>query len=233
MAKNEIDYDDEEAVLEDIAHALDIDPDELKISEDHGLTGFGAGTVYHIEFKRGKNGKEWSVVADYDQEEELAIAVVTQDLEEEPGNFNQGFLESHIDIEHLRKELESDVQNMAIEDLTDMAERDPDDFWKEYEREGFDAPEEDEDGELPDPDDSQIEELADKRVEDQLKDPMSYLEDIYSKEDAVREAIRIAGIDIKSAAQEAVDMDGAVHFLSSYDDNDYKTDSGLVYWRTN
>ena len=62
---------------------------------------------------------------------------------------------------------------------------------------------------------------------------MRYLEDIYGKEDAVKQAIEIAGIDYNAAAEDAVDTDGASHFLSSYDGDSYETPSGLVYWRHN
>jgi hypothetical protein len=226
-----VDFDDEDAVLADMGEALDIDPDELKIEESRLSDFGGAGTVYRIYFKGSRTGsKEWHVVADEDAERELALAIVKQDLDDQPEIFNQDFIESHIDLDRLRRDLESDVQNSNEERLRD--ER-PSDFWKEYERAGFDAPEEDEDGEREDPDDSHIEELAQSLTEDELKDPMSYLEDIYGKEDAVKQAIEIAGLDIDAAAEDAVDTDGPAHFLSSYDGNSYTTKSGLVYWRTN
>jgi hypothetical protein len=228
----EIDFDDEDAVLAEVAKALDIDPDELRIKESH-LGDFGAGTVYEIAVHGGRHGKEWNVVADEDQEIELATAIVKQDLEESPENFEPNFIESHIYTDRLRRDLESDVLNSRIDELSDMASRRPDDFWKEYERAGFDAPEEDEDGEREDPDASHIEELAQSLTNDELKDPMQYLKDIYGREDAVKKAIEIAGVDIDAAADEAVSTDGAAHFLSSYDGNSYTTKSGLVYWRAN
>jgi len=158
-----IDFDDEDAVLADVAQALDIDPDDLKIRESH-LGDFGAGTVYEVTVRGGRAGKEWNVVADEDQEIELATAIVKQDLEEQPEIFERNFIESHINTDRLRRDLESDTLNSRIDDLHDLADRRPDDFWEEYEREGFDAPEEDEDGERPEPDDSQIEELADPHL---------------------------------------------------------------------
>lgn len=230
MAKTEIDFGDEEAVLAEIAKELDIDPDDLKIEEESGLMSFGTGTVYEITTHGGR--KSWQVVENDDQLDELAIAVVTQDLEEDPSMFEKNFIESHIDKKKLRRELESDVLDMRIEDLTDTAERRPDDFWDDYEREGFEAPEEDEDGERPDPDDSQIEELAEKQAKEELRDPMEYLEGIYGDEAAAK-AIEIAGIDIKAAAEEAVQVDGPGHFLSHYDGNYETSPSGLVYWRSN
>lgn len=234
-----IDFDDEDAILEEMSKALDIDVEELNIKESH-LGDFGAGTVYEITIKGGGH-KEWNVVADSDQERELAIEIVKQDLDQEPEIFNQDFIESHIDTDRLRRDLESDVLNMNIETLED---RDADEFWREWEQWGLDLPEdvyeEDEDEEDPDehgdardPTSSEVEELAGKQTEDQLKDPMEYLEDIYGKEDAVKQAIRIAGIDIDAAAEDAVDTDGAGHFLSSYDGETHETDGGLVYWRHN
>jgi hypothetical protein len=229
----EIDFDDEDAVLAEMAHELDIDPDELKIKSSRGLEGFGTGTVYEITI-RGHGGphKEWSVVADDDQAEKLAIEVVKQDLEEEPENFNKSFIEQHINTDRLRRDLHSDVYDMRQEDLANDAQRDPERFWDEYERAGFDVPEEDEEGNRPEPEDSDIESLAEHQTEERLKDPMAYLEDIYGDE-AAKKAIEIAGIDIDAAASEAVSADGPGHFLRTYDGNTYETENGLVYWRVN
>lgn len=229
MARVAVDFDDENVVLAEVAQALDADPEELFIDTDSGLTSFGAGTVYRVEWGR----EEYVVVADHDQMEELALEVVKQDLEQEPEIFNQDFIARHIDTDRLRGNLESDVVSMRIEDLIDMADRRPEDFWREYESEGFDAPEEDEEGDRQDPTHSEIEELAMKQAEEQLRDPMEYLEDVYGREDATKEAIRIAGIDVDAAAQDAVDTDGAEHFLARYDGNSHETEGGLVYWRNN
>jgi hypothetical protein len=230
---NEIDFDDEDAVLAEMAKELDIDLDELRIKESH-FGHFRTGTVYEITIRGGGGGhKEWYVVADSDQERELAIEIVKQDLDESPENFNQDFIERHIDTDQLRRDLHGDVLGMRIDDLTDEADRRPDDFWNEYESEGFEAPEENEEGERREPERSEIEELAERQTDAQLDDPMEYLEDIYGREDAVKEAIRIAGIDIDAAAEDAVDTDGPGHFLSSYDGQTHETKSGLVYWRHN
>jgi hypothetical protein len=130
-------------------------------------------------------------------------------------------------MDRLRRDLGSDLQSQNEETLRDMRDSE---FWREWEREGFDAPEEDADGDVPSPDEDQIAELAERQTEEQLKDPMSYLADIYGDE-ATKQAIEIAGIDVDAAAEDAVDTDGAAHFLSSYDSNSYTTKGGLVYWR--
>lgn len=219
-----IDFDDEAAVLAEVASALDLDPKKLKIKESH-LTGFDAGTVYEITTRGGKNGKEWCVVAGDEEERELALAIAKQDLEESPENFNQDFIERHIDMDRLKRELHQDVFNMAYEDLEQMDEKEIVKLAEEY---GVDQPP-DEDDEDANEFEWDLDELAEKITEDKLKDPMAYLSDF--GEDAVKRAIEIAGIDVDAAAEDAVDTDGAAHFLSSYDSNSYTTKGGLVYWR--
>jgi hypothetical protein len=225
--KTEIDYGDEEAVLAAVAADMEADIEECVIQEDRGMSSFGEGTVYQVDW----GVEEYHVAENYDQAYALAVAVVKQDLEQEPEIFNKDFLESHINKDKLRDALEGDELNSRIDDLTYDAERNPDDFWKEYEREGWDAPEENEDGERREPTSSEIEELAEAQVKERLSDPMQFLEDIYGDEAAAK-AIEIAGIDIDAAAADDVDTNGWEHFLAR-DGNSHETGSGLVYWRVN
>jgi hypothetical protein len=231
-----VDFNDEDQVLEEVARALGEDPDDLKIEEDNGLTGFGEGTVYSITVRGGRN-KEWQVVENEDQERALAIATVTQDLEEEPDIFEKSFIGSHVDKDKLREALHSDALDSRVNQLTEM---DAADFWGEWEREGFELPDyampededEDESDDRGDPDQRDIETLAQKQAEAELRDPMQYLEDIYGSEAAAK-AIEIAGFDVEEAAEDAVDTDGPANFLARYDGNSHTTRSGLVYWRSN
>jgi len=280
VGKHSIDFDDMDAVREEMARALDVPANSLEIEDfPHSISGT---KMYQVEHKgvMGDYGRredrEYYVVENDDAAEEEALARVKQDLENEPEIFNQSFIESHIDTERLRRDLESDVQNMREEDLRDMSARD---FWREAEGTGVepkyvvtgndpsgtdhnigefsdedDAEEagrkwvEDHKAADPDPDnadgydfdvesadpsDSDIETVAEAQAQAQLKDPMQYLEDIYGKEDAVKQAIKIAGIDIDAAAHEAVNVDGAGHFLASYDGDLRESPNGLAYWRHN
>jgi hypothetical protein len=219
--KTAIDYDDEDAVLSSVAKELETEADELSIKEDRGLSGFGEGTIYLVKWGRD----EYNVAENYDQAYALAVAVVKQDLEQEPELFNKDFIEQHINKDKLRDKLEGDVIDMRIDDLTDMTAGE---FWREWEREGMDPP----DSEEQEASQKQIEELAAEQAQQQLQDPMQYLEDIYG-DDAAAKAIEIAGIDIDAAADDAVDTDGWEHFLARYDGNSHETASGLVYWRVN
>jgi hypothetical protein len=233
MARTAIDFGDEDAVLAEMARELDIDPDELSIRRRRSSRArVPLGDVYEITI-RGGGRKEWHVVESWDQMHDLAIEIVKQDLEEDPSMFEPSFIERHINIDGLRRDLESDVLDTRTEDLTEMADHRPDDFWDEYESEGFEAPEEDEEGERREPEQSEIEELAEAQTKERLSDPMRYLADIYGDDEAVKKAIDIAGIDIDAAAEDAVDTYGPEHFVAHYDGNSHETKNGLVYWRSN
>ena len=75
--------------------------------------------------------------------------------------------------------------------------------------------------------------MAEEMTEEHLEDPMQYLRDIYGDQEATKEAIRIAGIDIDEASEDAISQDGWQHFLARYDGNSNELESGFTYWRTN
>jgi len=218
-----VDFNDEEAVLGEVAKALKEDPEDCSIDEDRGLTGFGEGIVYRVKCGR----MEYCVVEDDDAAYALAKASVSQDLEHEPEIFSKDFLEGHINKDRLRRDLRSDVEEMIRDDLREMSDRE---FWKRAES-YIEVPDEDEDGDRPDVDDY-LDDVADAMVEERLKDPMEYLEEIYGDE-AAAQAIKIAGFDIDAAAEDAIDTDGWQHFLARYDGNSEETRSGFVFWREN
>lgn len=263
MSKD-VDFTDMEAVKALVAEDLGYEPEDLDISEAKNYDSFGTGTFYEVE----SGTKSWIVAQNADEAYDLATAVVEQDLEHEPEIFAQSFIEQHINIDQLRRDLQNDVESSLIDDLTEEAERDPVQFakdhdleddikpptktaikkhvkeWDELEgQEAVDRIKEIEDmdpleqweelDEEPTIPHDKIEEIAEEEAKSRLKDPMDYLSDIYGKEDAVKQAIEIAGIDYKAAATDAVDTDGWEHFLARYDGESHELDGGIVYWRDN
>jgi hypothetical protein len=218
----------EKNVLREMAKELDVDLDDLVIDESP-LESFGEGEAYTVSTGR----REWTAVADEDAAENIAIAVVTQDLEHEPEIFSPHFIESHINM----NALERWVYDAAMEDdyAYEIAQSDPERFWQEAEYWGVpDLPEPDEDDEMPDDvDDVYIEGLKEAIAEEKAKNPMGFFEDIYGRDEATKYAIEAVGIDIEAAAQDAVDTDGWQHFLARYDGNSHETESGFIYWRDN
>jgi hypothetical protein len=256
-----VDFSDADSVKVAMAKVLDVPEEDIEISDSHYDSFRTGDSFWKLEVGR----QEYYVAENEEAAEKLAIAVVKQDLEESPENFNQNFIESHIDLDRLRRDLMSDVESENYDLLREEATRQPIEFMKEHDIEipeptdtqmqkhaevMADGPEEEKEilaklkegdaedkwiemGEEPEVDDSDIEQAAASQAEEQLKNPLDYLEEIYGREDAVKKAIEIAGIDEDAAAEEAVRVDGAGHFLSSYDGNVNDGPDGLVYWRHN
>ena len=224
------DFDDEKSVLREFCAAEDCKPNDCSIEEDKGLRSFGVGDFYQIAC--GRN--EYQVARNHDSMRDLALAIVTQDLNDEPELFNQGWLENHVDTDHLRRELETDLQDSNRDYANEIGTPR---FWEEAPSHGIDIPDDVQAaldaGEDPrDPNDSELDAFAEDMTNDQLKNPMDYLRDICG-DAASKEAIRIAGIDIDAAAEDAVDTDGPEHFVARYDGKSHETRSRFVYWRTN
>jgi hypothetical protein len=214
----------EKNILREMSEALGEDHEALSIDES-SVASFGE-EAYTVKAGR----QEWTVVENDDVAERLALAVVTQDLEQEPEIFNRSFIESHIDMERLKEWVRDAV--MEDEYSSEIARSEPERFWEEAAHWGIDVPEPDEDGNMPDDvDDKYVEALQEMIADDRAKDPMAFFEDLYGRDEAQKYAMEAVGIDIGEAAQDAVDTDGWQHFLSRYDGSSDETESGFVYWR--
>lgn len=257
----DFDFGEADSVKAAMAKVLDVPEDDIEIEASH-YEDFGTGySFWKLEVGR----KEYHVAESEETARTLALAVVLKDLRDSLENFNQDFIAGHIDKNHLRDELMSDVESARLDDLQEEAKRRPIEFMKEYdidipeptsfeikkyaEAMASDADEEKEIltklkegdaedkwiemGEEPEVPDSEIESVAEAQAKEQLKDPLAYLEDLYGAEDAIKRAIEIGGIDEEAAAEEAVDVDGAGHFLSTYDSSVHDGPGDLVYWRSN
>jgi len=179
---------------------------------------------------------EYMVAPSLEAAEEFAKAIVRQELDDEPELFVPSFIESYINTERLASDLKDGVEEM-IRESPDSYGWEPKEIVR-YNEEGEedDDGEYDEDGDLIGDEDEEAEPSDDwvsDKADEILKDPVEYLRDIYGP-DTMKEAIRIAGIDIDEAAEDAVAADGAGHFLSSYDGDIHDLpESGGVYWRHN
>ena len=208
----------------DMARALDVKPSDF----DDVTKGRPFDKSYEVQL----GNKAYAVAADDDAAYKMAIEYVTDSLKDDPTMFNQDFLEQHLDEKKLRKVVyDSRMDDDYVEEL---AEHQPDDFWDLAARldVGTALPNTDDDGERLEPTQKQINAVKKAYAKEAADDPMEYFRDIYGDE-AFKHAIKAAGIDIKAAAEAAVDADGWQHHLAHYDGNSDTTASGLVYWRTN
>ena len=230
-APRKADFDDEDQVLGEIARALDIDRDELTIR--NGSSPSGYGDAYTITTHGGH--KEWIVMRNDDEFNAAAVEGVRNDLQESPEIFEPNFLRSHIDMDRLKRDLSSDLSDSNTDYVNDL---EPERFWREASDRGLDIPDDvqaalDAGDDPREPTGAEEEEFEEDMTKEQLKDPIGYLEEIYSKEEAQAKAAEIGGIDLDAAAEEAVRTDGAAHFMCSYDGNYETSPSGFIYWRHN
>ncbi len=223
------------AALEQFFDVEDEDPDGAKLRD--GFNGFssGIGTVVQVEIGQ----REFAVADSYDTAEELAIEMVAQDLEHEPELFTQSWLENFINVDRIRRDLYSDEFDSLYNDLTDHADRDPEDVAERMGLDPSDYEVEDEDGDVAvDEDllrkaiDENLDDFVQREVEERLRDPVGYLVDMFGQE-GMKRALKFGGIDIDEAAKDAVRTDGAGHFLGHYDGELRDLPDSGVYWRLN
>ena len=116
--KTEIDFGDEEAVLADVATALETDVEELRDRRRPGMSGFGEGTIYLVAGRaRGVQRRQ-----------EPRPGVRTGGGGREAGPRARAWncstrtsSRAHINTDKLRDELRGDALNARIDDLTDEA----------------------------------------------------------------------------------------------------------------
>jgi hypothetical protein len=227
------DFNNEYDVLLEFCQAEGCKPDYCtSIKEDKRLQGFGVGTYYQIT---REHDHDYTIAKNADSLRDLAVEIVKQDLNDSPENFNQDWLSTHVDMDALRKILRPDVEDSNRDHAKDVGARR---FWDATANRGIDIPDDVQDaldaGEDPrEPNYDEVETLVEDMTNDQLRDPMEYMVDIYGRDEAATQAIKIAGIDVDQAAENAVDTDGPEHFVAHYDGKSRETKSGFVYWRTN
>lgn len=249
-----INFNNEKGVLREVAKMLDLDPNDCDIKQ--GSAPNGQGTAYEISCGRD----EYFVMRNHDEFEEAAIEGVKADLRDDPSTFSSDFIQGHIDLKHLAKELHSDVYDSNYDSVNDEAERHPLDFlknhdldiprpsnkeldeyadYKDFDKSGVNElyhmdPEDQWNtiGEEPVVSSKQIEEVVEDITEKQLRHPLEYLRDIYGN-DTIKKAIEIGGVDEDKAAKEAVSTDGPEHFMCHYDGNYDTSPSGFIVWQHN
>ena len=233
-AEDELIKATDEETLKQIQKELDFKDGDLTEfrEEQSGVYAFTIGS------------QDYYLFDDEDTAEQFAKDRVLEDLEDQPEIFTQSWLEGHIDTENLKDQLESDVSNSNYDYYNDIADESDNKYQNRQIAELVEGGYLDEDdvfdaeGNLKDEVDKEIvekaiEEAVEKKTEEELEDPIEYLENIYGKPDAMKEAIRIGGINYDEAADDAISVDGWQHFIASYDGNSIDLPNGKVLARTN
>lgn len=169
--------------------------------------------LYFVGESEAENGENaWIVCRDWDHAEEVAVKMVINDLEESPEIFNKDWLMGHIDEDRYLDGIRSDIEEWVY---------DTPDSYTAF----INGEEPEEEGDYSD---DQIQRMADGYLEDiKGQGILNYLEDMgYTEDDLFGQIIPY--LDIEKAAQNAVDTDGADHFLDRYDGSGDELPSGAV-----
>jgi hypothetical protein len=178
--------------INELAADQSLDPEDAKVV----YKTYGTGQV--VSF----GDAEYAMYEDYDEAEAAAVEYVKDSLEEDPGMFNQDWLQYYYYMRDMDKRLWASDLADWVHDLDDE---------DALERAGM--------GEDEDADEAR-EKLHDESYDNYLQelndDAVGYLtsEFGYTLKDLIDKGIIV--IDEEKAAQEAVDSDGVGHFLGSY-----------------
>ena len=189
------------------------------------------------EFIASDGDVEYRVFITEGDAEEVAVEQVRDDLQESPENFNQDWLMNYIDGRDFFEEQLNDMNLSYVEDIESESD-------KKYANRLI--AEMVENGIL-DEDDAQsgnAEELAEYYKDDyialltegQLDEGMNglqYFIDNFGENETFGMIVDNNLIDIDEASQDAVNVDGIAHFLSSYDGETLYLSDDCVAYRTN
>lgn len=186
-----------------------------------------------------KNGEsEWIVFPDLETAKKAAVHRVGEDLENNPEYFEESWLLSQIDNEKAERFFREMYDEWNRSYVNDIKREDSDEYINRLAAEmvsnGIITEEEgrDKDFNL----DTKIDEFVENMTNEQISEGNGGFEH-YSLNFGEDEAKKILKdnnlIDIDSAAQNAVDIDGVAHFIDMYDNNAVELPSGAVAYGTN
>ena len=227
------------AVRDLVAH-LDLSIDDAEINTnkyapgDYDADNSNESTHFEVEI----SGQTWSIFKDDDTAVAYAEELVRNDVENEPGMFSEELLSRFIDADELK-----------------AAIGDPYDDWGDEER-GLDYDDlldkmvEEDQVESDDPvffkvngdhrvatkaRQKQLEAILDTWIEETKPDfePWEWLHDVFGKEKAAEEAIKLASPDANELAEYVVSSDGWQNTVARYDGNSIELENGAVAARTN
>lgn len=215
------------------------DLSDLEIDEHWGQGNYDPDDKESTtQFKVDVGNEEWLFFKSEDEAESYALDIVRTDLENEPEIFSQDWLRQHVDEDRLRnaigdpyEEWEDEVRGLDYEELLNKMV---------------------EEGYVEDDDPVFFKKNGDQRIENPVRvkaldkimeeyverekpkwEPWDWLEDVYGKEEAQKQAIEMVGIDVDAAAKDAVATDGWPHFVARYDGHSHTLENGAVYCRIN
>lgn len=235
----EININDEQAVREEMAVELQIDLNLVLVEDAISYVSwenvdYAKKIIILDSDDEETHAEEYLVFQNEDEAEKATIALVKRDMMADPSTFRQEFMQNFINEKNLKHWVRD--QEMADDYFEEVYKQDEEEFWQiaKNARIFSRVPDKEERDKLFQDELERflfyiIRDLKEKKADEAAEDPMEYLSNFYTAEEAQKRAIEIAGFDYQEAAEGAVRVDGWPHFIASYDGRDYTTENGLVY----
>ena len=180
---------------------------------------------------------EYTIYRTEDLAEQDAIERVKDDLQESAEYFNEEWLMGHISAESFFENLYNEWNmGYATDIMTEDDSRYGNRLIAEMVEWGIMDSDEANSSDAEETANERIEDFVQALTEDQINqgnEGLTYYIDNFGKEDAMIIVVANNLIDMDSASQDAVNVDGIGHFLSSYDGNTIYLENNSVAFRTN
>ena len=180
---------------------------------------------------------EYTIYRTEDLAEQDAIERVKDDLQESAEYFNEEWLMGHISAESFFENLYNEWNmGYATDIMTEDDSRYGNRLIAEMVEWGIMDSDEANSSDAEETANERIEDFVQALTEDQINqgnEGLTYYIDNFGKEDAMIIVMANNLIDMDSASQDAVNVDGIGHFLSSYDGNTIYLENNSVAFRTN
>jgi len=203
------------------------DNDDLKIEN-----------VYDDDYFLASDGShEYLVFEDFDEAHEYAVDDVKNNLEENPEYFQRDWLMAHLDAGNFFRNV-YDEWNMgyATDIMTEDDDKYPNRLIAEMVQWGIMDSDEANGRDAEEIANDRMSDFVNALTDDQINqgnDGFDYYIDNFGEEEAFDMAVKNNLIDIESASEDAVNMDGVAHFISSYDGEEIALDNGSYAYRIN
>jgi hypothetical protein len=203
------------------------DNDDLKIEN-----------VYDDDYFLASDGShEYLVFEDFDEAHEYAVDDVKNNLEENPEYFQRDWLMAHLDAgDFFRNVYDEWNMGYATDIMTEDDDKYPNRLISEMVEWGIMDSDEANGRDAEEIANDRIGDFVNALTDDQINqgnDGFDYYIDNFGEEEAFNKAVKNNLIDIESASEDAVNVDGVAHFISSYDGEEIALENGSYAYRTN
>ena len=188
-------------------------------------------------FLASDGSHEYLVFEDFDEAHEYAVDDVKNNLEENPEYFQRDWLMAHLEAGNFFRNV-YDEWNMgyATDIMTEDDDKYPNRLIAEMVQWGIMDSDEANGRDAEEIANDRMSDFVNALTDDQINqgnDGFDYYIDNFGEEEAFNMAVKNNLIDIESASEDAVNVDGVAHFISSYDGEEIALNNGSYAYRIN